>query len=102
MNGLARADPAKQDADRVRFRAPPVDAPDELAPAQSLGAALGVTALSAGIAGWVRVRATPLERMLLIASAVLLFFPQPQIMVSGAILAALTATLHWRRPSTSV
>ena len=41
MNGLARADPAKQDADRVRFGAPPVDAPDELAPAQSLGAALG-------------------------------------------------------------
>ena len=68
----------------------------------SLGAVLGITALAAGIAGWVRVRATLPERVLLIASAALLFFPQPQVMVSGAILAALTATLHWRRPSTSV
>jgi len=63
----------------------------------SVAAVLGVASLSAGISGWMRGRASILERVMLVASAALLFFPQPLAILSGGALAMLTVALHWRR-----
>jgi len=63
----------------------------------SIAAVVGVIALSAGISGWLRDRATALERALLLSSAVLLFLPQTTSRMAGAILVAVVTTLHWRR-----
>ena len=63
----------------------------------STAAVIGIAALSAGISGWMRHHATMIERSLLIAAAGLLFLPQPSAMLSGAALAALVVTIHWRR-----
>jgi len=65
--------------------------------ATSVAVVLGVAALSAGIGGWMRRRATSAERGLLIAAAILLFLPQPAATLSGAVLAAATVGSHWRR-----
>ena len=67
----------------------------------SVAAVLGVAALSVGIAGWIRHRASTLERVLLVGAALLLFFPQPLAILSGGALGLLTMALHWRRPPAS-
>ncbi len=43
----------------------------------SAAAVLGIAALSVGISGWLRRKASIIERGLLLTAAVLLFFPQP-------------------------
>jgi TRAP transporter 4TM/12TM fusion protein len=63
----------------------------------SLAAIGGVAALSAGIGGWIRGPATPLERALAIAVAALLFIPRPAAAVAGVVLGSVTAAVHWLR-----
>ena len=65
--------------------------------ATSVAVVLGIAALSAGIAGWMRRRASGIERGLLVTAAILLFLPQPAATLSGAALAAATVGSHWRR-----
>jgi TRAP transporter 4TM/12TM fusion protein len=66
----------------------------------SLAAVLGVGALSAGIGGWMRTRATVLERAAAIAAAVLLFIPRPTATIAGAAVVGATAAVHWTRTAT--
>jgi TRAP-type uncharacterized transport system fused permease subunit len=65
--------------------------------ATSVAVMIGITALSAGIAGWLRRRASGVERLLLVTAATLLFLPQPAAALSGAAIAAATVGSHWRR-----
>jgi TRAP transporter 4TM/12TM fusion protein len=65
--------------------------------ATSVAVMIGITALSAGIAGWLRRRASVVERLLLVSAAILLFLPQPAAALSGAAIAAATVGSHWRR-----
>jgi TRAP transporter 4TM/12TM fusion protein len=65
--------------------------------ATSVAVMIGITALSAGIAGWLRRRASVVERLLLVSAAILLFLPQPTAALSGAAIAAATVGSHWRR-----
>jgi TRAP-type uncharacterized transport system fused permease subunit len=65
--------------------------------ATSVAMTAGVAALSSGISGWMRRRASAVERGLLVTSAILLFLPQPAATLSGAALAAVTVGSHWRR-----
>jgi TRAP transporter 4TM/12TM fusion protein len=68
--------------------------------ATSVAAVIGVAALSSGISGWLRDKATMLERALLLSSAVLLFLPQTLPRLAGAAIGAATVAWHWRsRPT---
>ena len=62
-----------------------------------VGAVFGIAALSAAISGWLRARLSAIERILLITATVLLFMPQSALALVGGIIAASTATIHWRR-----
>jgi TRAP transporter 4TM/12TM fusion protein len=63
----------------------------------SIAAILGVAALSAGIGGWMRARASIPERALAITASGLLMVPRPAFAVVGAALFGLTVTVHWLR-----
>jgi TRAP-type uncharacterized transport system fused permease subunit len=67
----------------------------------SLGAVLGVCALSAGIGGWMRAPATVVERLLATAAAALLFVPRPLAMFGGVALLATAIGIHWVRTGRS-
>jgi TRAP transporter 4TM/12TM fusion protein len=60
-------------------------------------AALGVFCLAAGLQGWLRSRATVVDRALLIGAAVLLIAPVPLVDVGGLALLAATYGLQWTR-----
>jgi TRAP transporter 4TM/12TM fusion protein len=62
----------------------------------SAAAVLGIAALSVGISGWLRRKASIIERGLLVTAAVLLFFPQPMAKLGGAAVGAVTIARHWR------
>ena len=63
----------------------------------SAAAAVGIAALSSGVAGWIRSHANVVERTLLIGASVLLFVPQPAARLSGTAVAVAVVALHWRR-----
>jgi TRAP transporter 4TM/12TM fusion protein len=65
----------------------------------SAAAVLGIAALSMGISGWLRRRTSAIERILLIAGAVLLFLPQPTAKLAGAGCAAVAVLKHLRSQS---
>ena len=67
----------------------------------SAAAVLGIAALSIGISGWLRRQATVAERMLLVAAAVLLFFPQPMAKLAGVACATVAMLKHWKSASRS-
>ena len=48
------------------------------------------------ISGWLRRKASLVERGLLLSAAVLLFFPQPVAKLGGAAIGAVTIVRHWR------
>ncbi|MGH9239253.1 MAG: TRAP transporter permease [Vicinamibacterales bacterium] len=62
----------------------------------SAAAVLGIAALSIGISGWLRRQATVGERCLLVAAAVLLFFPQPMARLAGLACATIAMLRHSR------
>ena len=62
----------------------------------SAAAVLGIAALSIGIAGWLRRKATVDERALLVTAAVLLFFPQPSAKLAGVACATIAVVKHSR------
>lgn len=64
--------------------------------ATSAAAGLGVAALSIGISGWLRRKATVAERVLLVVAAVLLFFPQPTARLAGVASATIAMLKHSR------
>lgn len=63
----------------------------------SLTAALGVAALASGVGGWLRGRVIPVERVLALAAAALLFMPSPAASAAGAALFGVTVAAHWSR-----
>jgi TRAP-type uncharacterized transport system fused permease subunit len=63
----------------------------------STAAVLGVAGLAAGLGGWMRGRASMVERAAAIAAAVLLFVPRPVATVAGAAALGATAAVHWAR-----
>ncbi len=62
----------------------------------SAAAVLSIAALSVGISGWLRRKASVIERVLLIAAAVLLFFPQPTVKLAGMATALVTMLRQWK------
>jgi TRAP transporter 4TM/12TM fusion protein len=62
----------------------------------SAAAVVGIAALSVGISGWLRRKASLGERCLLVAAAVLLFLPQPAAKLAGIACAAAVIVRHWR------
>jgi len=62
----------------------------------SAAAMLGIAALSIGISGWLRRKATVDERALLVTAAVLLFFPQPSAKLAGVACATIAVVKHSR------
>ena len=60
-------------------------------------ASLGVVAIAVSAAGWIRRRASPLERALAAIAAALLFVPSVAVALSGAALLAVVVAVHWRR-----
>ena len=62
----------------------------------SAAAVLGIAALSIGISGWLRRKATVDERALLVTAAVLLFFPQPSAKLAGVACATIAVVKHSR------
>jgi len=67
----------------------------------SAAAVLGVAVLSIAISGFLRQTVNLVERALLVVAAVLLFLPQPAVVLSGAALAAVLVRVHWKRASRS-
>jgi TRAP-type uncharacterized transport system fused permease subunit len=63
----------------------------------SLAAVLGVAAVAAGAAGWMRRAASVPERVLAIAAGALMLVPRPVTVVSGAALFGVTVAWHWVR-----
>jgi TRAP transporter 4TM/12TM fusion protein len=57
-------------------------------------AALGVTALSAGLGGWIRTHANPFERILSVIGGLLLFYAGPRTDVAGLILFGAAIAVH--------
>ena len=68
----------------------------------TLTAAAGIFALAVGFQGWLLVRATIVERTLLIAAGFALVYPVPLSHAIGFALALIALALHWRRRSLSV
>ena len=60
----------------------------------SVRAGVGVFCLAAGLQGWLRVRASPLERAILIAAGGLLVAPNAMADVAGLVLFALVWTMQ--------
>jgi len=60
-------------------------------------ASLGVVAIAVSAAGWIRRRASPLERALAAIAAALLFVPSVAVALTGAALLAVVVAVHWRR-----
>jgi TRAP transporter 4TM/12TM fusion protein len=60
----------------------------------TLTAALGVTALSAGLGGWMRARANTVERALAIAGGLLLFYAGPLTDGAGLVLFGAGLAIH--------
>jgi TRAP transporter 4TM/12TM fusion protein len=66
----------------------------------SLTAAIGVAALAFGAGGWLRQRATILERILAVSAGLLLIYPRPAFDLAGIGLLVLAVVMHmWRSPS---
>jgi TRAP transporter 4TM/12TM fusion protein len=65
-------------------------------------AAVGVLCLAAGLQGWLRGRATLLDRALLIGAAVLLLAPVPLADAGGLALLAATYGLQWMRRTAGI
>jgi TRAP transporter 4TM/12TM fusion protein len=63
----------------------------------STTAAVGVGALAMGAGGWLRRRATPVERALAVAAGLLLMYPAAAADVGGLVCLAATIALHLRR-----
>ena len=59
-----------------------------------IAAIIGVAAMSVAIGGWLRARASWVERAALTVAAVLLFLPQPVAVVAGAALTGVTVAMH--------
>ena len=57
-------------------------------------AALGVTALSAGLGGWMRARANAVERTLAVIGGLLLFYAGPRTDLAGVVLFGAAIALH--------
>ena len=62
-------------------------------------AALGVIALAAGLGGWIRQRASPIERGLAVAAGLLLFYPGRMFFAAGVLLFAVAVGVHSARVS---
>jgi TRAP-type uncharacterized transport system fused permease subunit len=60
-------------------------------------AALGVTALSAGLGGWMRTRANAVERTLAVIGGLLLFYAGPRTDLAGLALFGAGLAIHLRR-----
>ena len=60
-------------------------------------AALGVTALSAGLGGWIRTRANAVERILAVIGGLLLFYAGPRTDLAGLVLFATAVGVHLAR-----
>ncbi len=65
-------------------------------------AAIGIAALACGTQGWMLVRTSRIERVMLVAAGVLLVYPTTAADVAGLILVAVAAALQWRRRSAGV
>ena len=65
-------------------------------------AAIGVFCLAAGLQGWLRVRASPLERAMLIAAGGLLVAPNAMADVAGLVLFGLVWTMQTMRRAAGV
>ena len=76
----------------VLLQAPPRDVVTA-----SLTAAAGVTALAAGLGGWIVRRATAAERIPLIIAGLLLYYAEAWADVAGLSLMALVFASHWFR-----
>jgi TRAP-type uncharacterized transport system fused permease subunit len=66
----------------------------------SVTAALGVAAVAAGLGGWIRRRASSLERVGLIAAGLLLVYAGRRADILGFSLATVVLILHLSWPST--
>jgi TRAP-type uncharacterized transport system fused permease subunit len=60
-------------------------------------AGLGVVCLAAGLQGWLRCRATLVDRALLVAAGLLLVFPSPAADIAGLVLFAAVFGLQTQR-----
>ena len=60
-------------------------------------AAAGIFALAVGFQGWLLVRATALERTLLVVAGFILVYPAATANMAGFALALVALALHWRR-----
>lgn len=68
----------------------------------SLTAALGVAAIAFGAGGWLKQRATTVERALAVAAGLLLIFPSASSDTLGIVVLTLSVVLHlWRSRGTS-
>lgn len=65
----------------------------------TITAAAGIFALAVGFQGWLLVRATTLERVLLIVAGFALVYPGPISNMIGFALVLIALTFHWRRRS---
>jgi len=63
----------------------------------TLSAAAGVTMLAAGLGGWIRRAATPVERILAVAAGALLCYAAPWADLAGLCASAVVLFLHFRR-----
>jgi len=63
----------------------------------TITALLGVAAIAVAAGGWLRNAATPVDRSLAGAAAVLLFVPRTEATILGILLLATTVTVHLRR-----
>ena len=74
-----------------------LQAPADVVLRTSLSAALGIVALAAGLGGWIRGPATPLERVAAIAAGLLLAYPAPAADLAGLTLFGLLIIVHSMR-----
>jgi TRAP-type uncharacterized transport system fused permease subunit len=65
----------------------------------TLTAAAGIFALAVGFQGWLLVKATTLERVLLIVAGFALVYPGPISNLTGLALVFIALALHWRHRS---
>jgi TRAP-type uncharacterized transport system fused permease subunit len=65
----------------------------------SVMAVLGIAVLSLGISGWLRHKIRLIERVLLVAAAVLMFLPQPVAKLVGMAMGAVVVVRHWQMPT---
>ncbi|MGH7300868.1 MAG: hypothetical protein ACREJE_10685 [Candidatus Rokuibacteriota bacterium] len=89
--------PAYQEAIRRRLAVPLDEGPDKVSTLADAvrhhvgaGDSLGIFCLAAGLQGWLRRRATPLDRALLVTAAILLVIPNAMADLGGLLLLGLT------------